>query len=61
MLSTAGHCDQSSVAMFLPSFNRSLLPRFGGGVTQGRAGEKESRHLPFLKLKVVCVKAKATG
>src|SRR5271166_2234287 len=35
-LSTAGHWDQSRVAMFSPSSHRSLLPRFGGGVmTQG--------------------------
>jgi hypothetical protein len=34
MLSTAGHCDQSRIALFLPSFHHSLLPsffpRFGG-------------------------------
>src|SRR5450631_1278545 len=29
MLSTAGHCDQSRLAMFIPSFHRSFVPRFG--------------------------------
>src|SRR5271157_5179206 len=36
MLSTAGHCDQSRVAMFLPSFHDPLfLSHFDGGVTRG--------------------------
>jgi hypothetical protein len=35
MLSTAGHRDQSRVAMFVPSFHRSLLPRFGGSFKIG--------------------------
>src|SRR5450755_2734620 len=61
-LSTAGHCDQSRVAMFVPSFHRSVLPRFGGGVTRAQAWGRnfpirqgflrrggESRNLPFLE------------
>jgi hypothetical protein len=33
-LSTAGHWDQSSVAMCLPSFHLAFLARIGGGVTR---------------------------
>ena len=35
-LSTAGHCDQSRVATFLPPFHYPLfLPHLGGDVTRG--------------------------
>src|SRR5713226_660915 len=39
-LSTTGHCDQSRVAMFLPSPTVNFLPRFGSGVTRGGSHEQ---------------------
>src|SRR5258706_11450563 len=41
MLSTAGHCDQSRVAMFLPPFHRKLFATVRGGVTR----KEKTRHV----------------
>src|SRR5664279_2113959 len=68
MLSTAGHWDQSRVAMFLSSFHRSLfLAQFGGGVTRRipaekiRAGPLETRRGRGLKVLFPLVAGRRRG
>src|SRR5208283_5171033 len=48
-LSTAGHCDQSSVAIPLPSL-RCFIPQLGGGVTCGQGWGLAGSVTPFVTM-----------